>query len=683
MKLIRLATTNDGVFTSSFGNDMNIEPNSSMALLNLTFNTDVGVFVNSGSSAVMQSDLTDINSKGTYLLESRNYEVTDSELFFKDIQHGLNGTLQTTNARSATLGVGYNSVTSAFRIATNPNGTKNIQYRYAPFINPFINPFANLNTSFMIYNDDDLTISQLGADDLTTITMKTGVDPTILTLRNTIARQFKRINDGSSIMTIRIANFVDNTSGNDDNGFGIGLSTSFIQPEQFARQLPADQRNYEIRFGRDSETYKYVDTTSISLPVTEKDSGVNPYSVDTTEPNENDVLFFEVNGNVLEYGVYQENDPNLSYVDLADGNDWTQAPVVATERFDTTNLGSIATYRRTQVGSAVEQWWESVDSTNWNYYNTGPPTKGQTPDGTATINVTDGVITVGGTTFTPAGYGGGTPTTVDVPQRNVFASIDIKAGTELYPYIYINGKSTDIALDSFNFSIDPWMLPTGGEESGNNDEWFFTGKRDTGLDNGYTSSLSNFIGDNMIQFLKDDVDQDRWELKKEFLLQLPSNIWHGLGFEDFDDSTSDLGGKPYPIGSGTTPTEYWTIINGDILPIAYLSDNFMVISDSLALDSYDASKSNYDKQLSNITASLTKMEKLGRRKNILMTIPVNDNINGVVEYEASTPIFVDLNNAESINQRNLNFRVLRKDFTPISQGNSSALMTILIKKPGE
>ena len=355
-------------------------------------------------------------------------------------------------------------------------------------------------------------------------------------------------------------------------------------------------------------------------------------------------------------------------MNLPDGNDWTQAPAPATERFDTTNLGSIATYRRTQV-----------DSTNWKYYNTGPPVAGDTPSGTATIDPTTGIITIGGTTFTPTG---GVPALVDVPLRRIFASIDITAGTELYPYIYINGKSTDIRLDSFNFSIDPWMLPAGGAESGNNDEWFFTGKRDSGLDNGYNSSLENFVGDNMIQFLIDG-QEDRWELKKIFKLQLPSNIWHALGFSEFDDSSNTLGGREYPIGSGTIPTEYWTTLNADTLPLSYLSDNYMVVSDSLALDSYDASKSNYDKEISNISASITKAEKLGRRKNILMTIPVNDNITGIVEFETNTPIFIDLNNAERINQRNLNFRVLRKDFTPISQANSTALMTILIKKPGE
>ena len=40
MKLIRLVTDNKGIFTSSFENDMVIEPQSKMALLNLTFQTE-------------------------------------------------------------------------------------------------------------------------------------------------------------------------------------------------------------------------------------------------------------------------------------------------------------------------------------------------------------------------------------------------------------------------------------------------------------------------------------------------------------------------------------------------------------------------------------------------------------------------------------------------------------------
>ena len=42
MKLIRLTSIDNGVFTNSFGNEMTLAPNSSMALLNLTFQTNLG-----------------------------------------------------------------------------------------------------------------------------------------------------------------------------------------------------------------------------------------------------------------------------------------------------------------------------------------------------------------------------------------------------------------------------------------------------------------------------------------------------------------------------------------------------------------------------------------------------------------------------------------------------------------
>ena len=68
----------------------------------------------------------------------------------------------------------------------------------------------------------------------------------------------------------------------------------------------------------------------------------------------------------------------------------------------------------------------------------------------------------------------------------------------------------------------------------------------------------------------------------------------------------------------------------------------------------------------------------GRRKNILMTIPENDNTTGLVEYESSTPIFVDIGNASRINTKNMDFRILRKDFSPIVQTDQTAIMTILV-----
>ena len=67
-----------------------------------------------------------------------------------------------------------------------------------------------------------------------------------------------------------------------------------------------------------------------------------------------------------------------------------------------------------------------------------------------------------------------------------------------------------------------------------------------------------------------------------------------------------------------------------------------------------------------------------------MTIPVNDNNSGLVEYESNTPIFIDINNANAVNQKNLNFRLLRSDFSPIvASDNERAIMTILIADKSE
>ena len=96
----------------------------------------------------------------------------------------------------------------------------------------------------------------------------------------------------------------------------------------------------------------------------------------------------------------------FKFVDLEAGGDYTQAPVGATENFDTTNLGDIADFRRTQVGAPLLQWWRATSTTTWDIYNTAPnpPTSSSTVAATATIDTGTGVISVDGstTTFSPA-----------------------------------------------------------------------------------------------------------------------------------------------------------------------------------------------------------------------------------------------------------------------------------------
>ena len=171
----------------------------------------------------------------------------------------------------------------------------------------------------------------------------------------------------------------------------------------------------------------------------------------------------------------------------------------------------------------------------------------------------------------------------------------------------------------------------------------------------------------------------RWSNDLTASIVIPTNLLTPLGFTDLvsnsDGSTSFRKIITADTNSATLPA--WEFhIEADELPEFYASDNFLIESMTLPLDSYDASRVDYS---SNVDYN-KETEKRGRRKNILQTIPVNDNTTGLVEYQTNTPIFIDINNKESMNVKNLDFRILRKDFTPIDQSSEEAIMTVLISE---
>lgn len=571
MKLIRLATDNDGLFASAFQNDMVIAPQSQMALLNLTFKTNIGTFVviPPGANITMKTDNTQVVTQQTVAMPENSYKVGEVETFYKDVQHALNSSLQNDNSRGAG-NKSYNGIGSAFRIGTSDNGLKTIEYRYAPFINPITN-FNNPVSNSMIWFNDYITPTVTGAagQKVTSITKNVARSASDGRAYKVLPLNGRRLNDGSALFTARVADSVDNGSGNDDNGFGIGLSrTNLGVGFDNTADIPADQRDFEIRFNRMGETYKFI--TNLS---NENDSFIQPRRVESaTYPNvnEHDVLFMEVSGNVLQYGVIQD----------------------------------------------------------------------------------DGATAV----------------------RRVFNEVNVAAGEELYPYLYIRGASTDVKVDAFNYTIDPWLPGIGGDNDGN-DEWQITGKDDTAFANSYQDILDTVPMNTAIT----QVDQsDRWDEAQniKFNLTMNFNILNALGFTQFKTD----GGFFNQRISRSSPVRCWKVILAPVLPVTYSSDNFIVESMSLPLDSFDASKTNYP---ISVPYDNPATDKRGRRKNILMTIPVNDNDTGLVEYESSTPIFVDINNAEEINAKNLNFRILNKDFSPIIQADETAIATILIKKQNE
>lgn len=691
MKLVRLASANDGVFKSNFGNDMVLEENSKMALLNLTFTSDIGQIIIDNSMKITTQ--TDDNNDGTFSVRFfNNDKFANTDEGYDRFVSVVEGVLNKTLGLGRGIDALENSTGGQFRIVKDNSGEFAIIFRYCPLTNPLayhtdIGAGAYPELMDKAYEVTSTTVFDSGPPytELTTLRMTDDEVARVTNDANLISPS--QISMGSGYMTARVANLIDNGSVLQDNGFAIGLTNVDLSTKGInaGEEIPVANIFAEVRINRKDEPYSFRNSF---IGPTEEQSTIFPHRVAAT--------------------------PSVTgYLNLPLGNDWTQAPTPATERFDTVDIfNSIATYRRQQVGGGTT-WWEATSATDWNIYTT-KPLPGATPTYTATADLTTGVLTGTGFTFTPSGYGA-TPDIVNVPvnvnvhdvmgfeitdnnvsicvyrdlpapnNRRELAKIFIQPGTKLYPYLYINGSKDHLKIDMFNFTAntvetidsDNVQFALSGREGGwgpdEENNFYFT--KDKGMYNGQQTLQLDAAATNIQSALpsvywKESSEDQRFGTNVDIPMTLimPKRILKYLGFKDMDEEgnhtfTGDI------ISGLWTSAEY---ANG--LPLIYNSDNFIVESTNLRLDSYDASKVQY-----NTNAQFSNSAELsGRRKNILMTIPTNDNTNGLVEFETNTPIFIDIGNAEKINVKNLNLRILRKDFSPIKQGAELAIMTILI-----
>ncbi len=381
---------------------------------------------------------------------------------------------------------------------------------------------------------------------------------------------------GSALFTARVANLISNGGADQDNGFGIGVSTVPLADvnHQPGEEIPGTHRNFEIRVNRPGESYKYITNDGL-----EQDSLLSPenYSFPaTSNVNKHDIMSIEVAGGYIDLVIYQNE-----------------------------NSGTVGL-------------------------------------------------------------------------RKSLAKVVYDEGTEFYPYIYIRGVADDCNIDLVNYVADPFADVTYISSLLN---------LDTG---GYQNRLEALIADSSANIRKilpltdsgispADGSKGRWSEDIQMTVGIPENILHALGSKEFSLSGQTHNFPARAIGTatlspqGVAQSHNW-LYYANTLPAIYSSDNFLVESMSLPLDSFDASDVEYNTS----TPFNANMSNSGRRKNILMTIPENDNTNGLLEFETSTPIFIDINNTEPINVKNLDFRVLRKDFSPINQSGEPAIMTVLI-----
>ena len=681
VKLIRLVSDSDGNFRSSFGTDLTIKEQAKIALLNLTFKTSIENLVinNTNGALVTNTDVPNARGDGIGNIAPKQYDSSNIDELAADVEFGLNGTLDIPPSVTT-----RNNISSQYNVYLEDDKYR-ILFKYSPFINPLV---ANTNTGtdpqypieVMVKGTAtiDSTNTTIDNQTITTIQKAVGAASANDTYARFVCVEGFSFSKGSGLITLRINDSLDNASGVPDNGGVLGLTDAQLTNDN-TEVLGTDMK-VQLIYNRPTENYFY----SINGG-TPKDTGILPSRVSlAVEPDDllHDIMWIQRQKNYITFGVWQMVG---GYLNLPSGNTWGNGTPNVTEDFDEVDLGDIATYRQVQdaAGTPIYNWWEAnIDGGYmWNIYSSKPVLPaGTTPVfARARTNLETGVVTTfsGGTgvvTYTPAQM----PTMVGTPVATETRFDDFLAvqGSVYRPFVVARGASTNIKFDLFNFSVNPYIGKAGPNNA--NERWDMTNRGgESSLDNGYRDILTGDPGTlvDVVTRIDDNTEPDRWEENYKTTIIMNNSIWNGLGFKQVGTNPNFYTGLFGSIGPNEDPQNN-SIIEGESIPKYLLSDNFMVVSDTLKLDSFDASDFQYGKFSPN---SRVKGDLAGRRKNILMTIPVNDNDTGVVEFQTNTPIFIDINNALAQNLKNLNFRILDKDFQPLNLQSENAIMTILIE----
>ncbi len=111
--------------------------------------------------------------------------------------------------------------------------------------------------------------------------------------------QLKDLGPGSKVARVRIVDFVDNSSGIEDNGITFGITNRSIDPEE--ENLTDEQKTFYIKFVRSGTAYKYKVKGG-----TEQTSTVLPQTVAGTSAD-NDYLEIAISFGKIEGRIFKSN----------------------------------------------------------------------------------------------------------------------------------------------------------------------------------------------------------------------------------------------------------------------------------------------------------------------------------------------------------------------------------------
>jgi hypothetical protein len=306
VKLIRLSTDNSNAhIKANFDVDITIEPNSKIALKNLTFEPSFGSFIaNANNSRI--SFLGDGNIPSDFKEQFITPGIYTNTLeLLKEVSQALNRTITLQDGKSN--GIGHREIYGEFRLTTNRDYKTRLEFRQSVAMN--INSNAYSNADYLIrdpfppgntlsWTQPAAPLNQFELDDDQELYLKASAVETHDERYSFIPRFGLGLSKGCAVWYCRIKSSIVN--GATPNGFSIGVSCGDPRmPEDTdipAVGISATERNYEITFIDKNSNY-FFRRSHKGVASVNTDSGFAPNDVDSVNIGQHDVLLFKIDNN--------------------------------------------------------------------------------------------------------------------------------------------------------------------------------------------------------------------------------------------------------------------------------------------------------------------------------------------------------------------------------------------------
>ena len=308
VKLIRLSTDNTNAhIKANFDTDITIEPNSKIALKNLTFESLTGIFnanANNSRVAFLGDGAIESEFKEQFITPGR---YTNTLELLKEVSQAFNRTITLQDGKSN--GRAHREIYGEFRLTTNIDLKTRLEFRQSVAMNIQSNAYAE--TDFLIrdpfptgntlsWTQPAAPLNQFELDDDQELYLKASAVETHDERYSFVPRFGLGLSKGCAVWYCRIKSSVVNGDPTVPNGFSIGVSCGDPRmPED--TDIPSvgispTERNYEITFIDKNSNY-FFRRSHKGVASVHTDSGFAPNDVDSVNIGQHDVLLFKIDNN--------------------------------------------------------------------------------------------------------------------------------------------------------------------------------------------------------------------------------------------------------------------------------------------------------------------------------------------------------------------------------------------------